>query len=140
MKRKFLFFSEACNYLLIYEYVPDFDSDAWGAFKRGLATKSITKDDTEDEEEDEEIKKKPKKSHNKTLLLGGRKDGYICVYDWMTGKVTFKVDVRLYLMVYKKQSLLNTRTFIVNQIGFKGNRFLSYVISTGGAVMVVIVW
>jgi hypothetical protein len=89
---------------LIYEYVPDFDSDAWGAFKRGLATKSINKDDTEDEDEDEEIKKKPKKSNNKTLLLGGRKDGYICVYDWMTGKVTFKVDVRLYmyLIVCKK--------------------------------------
>lgn len=102
---------EACNYLLIYEYVPDFDSDAWGAFKRGLATKSINKDDTEDEEEDEEIKKKPKKSHNKTLLLGGRKDGYICVYDWMTGKVTFKVDAHgskgvLSMIANSKQDLV----------------------------------
>lgn len=83
----------------MYEYVPDFDTDVWAAFKRGLATKSIKKDasDDEDEEEEEEKeKKKSKKSHNKTLLLGGRKDGSICVFDWITGKVTFKVDVRIF--------------------------------------------
>lgn len=86
---------EACNYLLIYEYVPEFDADAWQAFKRGLATKSINKDDDDDEgagDDEENIKKRKKKSHNKTLLLGGRKDGYICVFDWITGKVTFKIE------------------------------------------------
>ncbi|XP_071172379.1 WD repeat-containing protein 97-like isoform X3 [Mytilus edulis] len=105
---------EACNYLLVYEYVPDFDTDVWAAFKRGLATKSIKKDasDDEDEEEEEEKeKKKSKKSHNKTLLLGGRKDGSICVFDWITGKVTFKVDAHgskgvLSMIANSKQDLV----------------------------------
>nr|KAG5693101.1 hypothetical protein BaRGS_014051 [Batillaria attramentaria] len=31
-------------------------------------------------------------SRNRTLLLGGRKDGYICVYNWDSGAVDFKVE------------------------------------------------
>ena len=34
-----------------------------------------------------------KKNCNRTLLLGGRKDGYICVFNWNTGEVDFKIDV-----------------------------------------------
>ncbi|OWF56397.1 WD repeat-containing protein [Mizuhopecten yessoensis] len=73
---------EACNYLLIYEYVPDFKSDAWAAFRRGLATKSIN----QASEGDEPV------SNNRTILLGGRKDGYICVFNFETGDVEFKID------------------------------------------------
>ncbi|XP_033754622.1 WD repeat-containing protein 97-like isoform X2 [Pecten maximus] len=73
---------EACNYLLIYEYVPDFKSDAWAAFRRGLATKSINQ--ATDSEEPV--------SNNRTILLGGRKDGYICVFNFETGDVEFQID------------------------------------------------
>lgn len=43
--------------------------------------------------------RRQKLSKNRTLLLGGRKDGYICVIDWLTGKVTFKAEVSLMLMI-----------------------------------------
>lgn len=72
--------SEACNYLLVYEYVPDFKADAWAAFKRGLATNTIGDNSTQT-------------SHAKTILLGGRKDGHICVFDWDDGRVIFSIDV-----------------------------------------------
>lgn len=91
------FLPEICNYLLVYEYCPDFGGDAWTAFKRGLATKAINTEDDDEEQDDEEEqeKKRTKKNHNKTLLLGGRRDGSICVFDWLTGKVTFKIDVSI---------------------------------------------
>lgn len=73
--------SEACNYLLVYEYVPDFKSDAWAAFKRGLATNTIGSGGSQT-------------SRAKTILLGGRKDGHICVFDWEDGRVIFSIDVR----------------------------------------------
>ncbi|KAK3085393.1 hypothetical protein FSP39_002701 [Pinctada imbricata] len=69
---------EACNYLLVYEYVPDFKSDAWAAFKRGLATNTIGQGQSQQNE--------------KTILLGGRRDGYICVFDWETGDIQYKID------------------------------------------------
>jgi hypothetical protein len=72
--------SEACNYLLVYEYVPDFKADAWAAFKRGLATNTIGDDSAQT-------------SRAKTILLGGRKDGHICVFDWDDGRVIFSIDV-----------------------------------------------
>lgn len=70
---------EACNYLLVYEYVPDFKSDAWAAFKRGLATNTIGSGGSQT-------------SRAKTILLGGRKDGHICVFDWEDGRVIFSID------------------------------------------------
>ncbi|XP_062569311.1 WD repeat-containing protein 97-like isoform X2 [Saccostrea cucullata] len=70
---------EACNYLLVYEYVPDFKADAWAAFKRGLATNTIGDNSSQT-------------SRAKTILLGGRKDGHICVFDWDDGKVIFSID------------------------------------------------
>ena len=76
--------TEACNYLLVYEYVPDFKSDAWAAFKRGLATNSLQTASSEEG---------AVKSKNRTILLGGRKDGHICVYNMETGEVDFKIDV-----------------------------------------------
>lgn len=69
----------------MYEYVPDFKSDAWAAFKRGLATKSISKEAGDSGA--------PEASNERNILLGGRKDGYICVFNWETGKVDFKIEV-----------------------------------------------
>ena len=87
--------SEACNYLFVYEYVVDIQlkTDTWGAIKRGVATKSLNVDEDEGDDEDNSSKKKKKKNVNRTLLLGGRKDGYICVFNWDTGDVEFKIDV-----------------------------------------------
>lgn len=65
----------------MYEYVPDFKSDAWAAFKRGLATNTIGSGGSQT-------------SRAKTILLGGRKDGHICVFDWEDGRVIFSIDVR----------------------------------------------
>ena len=69
-----------CNYLLVYEYVMDsgLESSLWQMMKRTVATKTVNS---------------LTESRNRTLLLGGRKDGYICVYNWDTGNVDFKVEV-----------------------------------------------
>ena len=80
---------------MVYEYVVDIKlkTDMWDAIKRGVATKSLeTHLDDEDEEGNGDGEKK-KANKNRTLLLGGRKDGYICVYNWNTGQVDFKIDV-----------------------------------------------
>lgn len=80
----------------MYEYVVDIQlkTDTWGAIKRGVTTKSLnTSEQTAESDEDGSGSQKKKKNMNRTLLLGGRKDGYICVYDWETGKVDFKIDV-----------------------------------------------
>ena len=81
---------------MVYEYVVDIKlkTDMWDAIKRGVATKSLEAhlEDGEEEEGNGDGEKK-KSAKNRTLLLGGRKDGYICVYNWNTGEVDFKIDV-----------------------------------------------
>ena len=79
----------------MYEYVVDIQlkTDTWDAIKRGVATKSIATHMGGDDEEGDGDGEKKKKNHNRTLLLGGRKDGYICVYNWNNGEVDFKIDV-----------------------------------------------
>ncbi|GFS24658.1 WD repeat-containing protein KIAA1875-like isoform X3 [Elysia marginata] len=78
---------EMCNYLLVYEYVVDpFESgDIWAMMKRSVATKTVQVVGDTGSAPGSSCK-------NRTLLLGGRKDGYICVFDWHTGEVTFKVE------------------------------------------------
>ncbi|GFN75135.1 WD repeat-containing protein kiaa1875-like isoform x3 [Plakobranchus ocellatus] len=81
---------EMCNYLLVYEYVvdPTESGDIWAMMKRSVATKTVqvVGDNTTGSSAPGSSNK------NRTLLLGGRKDGYICVFDWHTGEVTFKVE------------------------------------------------
>ena len=79
--------SESCNYLLVYEYVitEDFKKDTWGGMKRAIATRSIHDESTGDA------------SVNRTLLLGGRKDGCICVFNWETGAIDFKTEVMCHM-------------------------------------------
>ena len=36
---------------------------------------------------------------SRTLLLGGRKDGLLCVYNWDTGHVDYTIEVRLYFVL-----------------------------------------
>ena len=76
-----IFFSEACNYLLVYEYVimADIQSDTWGGVNRAITTKGLHSTST--------------RGANRTLLLGGRRDGHICVFDWETGDVEFEIEV-----------------------------------------------
>ncbi|KAK3741975.1 hypothetical protein RRG08_024721 [Elysia crispata] len=78
---------EMCNYLLVYEYVVDpFESgDIWAMMRRSVATKTV-------QVVGETGSAPGSSTKNRTLLLGGRKDGYICVFDWHTGEVTFKVE------------------------------------------------
>ncbi|KAI8790285.1 WD repeat-containing protein KIAA1875 [Biomphalaria glabrata] len=72
--------TEQCSNLLVYEYIvdPTGDSDVWSK------AKDLTKNGRG--------QKNIHSNKNRTLLLGGRKDGYICVIDWMTGEVTFKIE------------------------------------------------
>ncbi len=77
--------TEACNYLLVYEYVisADIQTDTWAGMKRAIATKGLhsprgTGGST---------------GANRTLFLGGRKDGQICVFNWETGAVEFEIEV-----------------------------------------------
>lgn len=78
--------AEMCNYLLVYEYVVEAveGMGIWAMMKRSVQTKSMQSIGSDG----------PLSCRDKTLLLGGRKDGYICVFDWDTGEVTFKVEVR----------------------------------------------
>ncbi|KAK2192806.1 hypothetical protein NP493_22g03013 [Ridgeia piscesae] len=73
---------ESCNYLLVYEYVitDDFEKDTWAGMKRAIVTRSIHDQSSGDA------------SVNRTLLLGGRKDGCICVFNWETGAIDFKIE------------------------------------------------
>ena len=80
--------------MLVYEYVMDMatDSNLWQMMKRTVATKTVNNISD---------------SRNRTLLLGGRKDGYICVYNWDTGAVDFKVEVcMIFLGFYCSVDLL----------------------------------
>ncbi|BFZ13069.1 hypothetical protein BsWGS_16108 [Bradybaena similaris] len=71
----------ACNCLLVYEYLVDLsgNSDVF------TLAKHVT-------QRNKARGGRQKLSKNRTLLLGGRKDGYICVIDWLTGRVTFKAE------------------------------------------------
>ncbi|CAG5117442.1 unnamed protein product, partial [Candidula unifasciata] len=70
-----------CNCLLVYEYLVDLSgrSDIFTLAKH-----------TAQRNKAKVLRGKPSK--NRTLLLGGRKDGYICLIDWLTGEVPFKVE------------------------------------------------
>ncbi|OAF65056.1 hypothetical protein A3Q56_07233, partial [Intoshia linei] len=97
---------KACNYLLVYEYVVvELKSTSlWSGMKRAVTVKGYdqTKTDESESETGQESKNKikknsKKKTENETkaekyLLLGGRKDGHICVFDWTTGKVVFAIE------------------------------------------------
>ena len=76
--------AEMCNYLLVYEYVIDaeYEQDVWRGVKRSVATQSL-----------KETRGAPIKKSNRTLLLGGRKDGCICVLNWESGEVDFLIEV-----------------------------------------------
>ena len=67
----------------MYEYVitADMDSDIWSGMQRAIATKSVGTSSGKSRNTD------------RTLLLGGRKDGQICVFDWNTGKIDFQIEV-----------------------------------------------
>ena len=76
-------YKKACNYLLVYEYVitADVKSNMWGGLKRTIATGLAGGSPTQG-----------KAGKNRTLLLGGRKDGMICVFNWDTGAVDFEIE------------------------------------------------
>ena len=90
------FFSEACNYLFVYEYVisSDLQQDTWGGMKRAIATKGI------------DSKHTAGSGKNRTLLLGGRKDGHICVFDWETGQVSFEIEVERNSLFFYPENFL----------------------------------
>ncbi len=82
----YMYAPEACNYLLVYEYVitADVEGDAWGGIKRAMETKGINRANSS---------RPQSRSGNRTLLLGGRKDGYICVFNWNSGDIEFEIEV-----------------------------------------------
>lgn len=101
----------------MYEYVPDFKSDAWAAFKRGLATNTIGDNSSQT-------------SRAKTILLGGRKDGHICVFDWENGRVIFSIDVRKKQLFVKLLHDMHCINFLLTQpvkvqMSFADHIFLS---------------
>ena len=67
----------------MYEYViaAGMNSDSWGTMKRAISAKGLRGTPAAN-------------SANRTLLLGGRKDGYICVFDMETGEVQFEIEVQ----------------------------------------------
>ncbi|ELT93743.1 hypothetical protein CAPTEDRAFT_227356 [Capitella teleta] len=83
---------KACNYLLVYEYIisSDLDGDAWGAMKRAIASKGLSLTTPDSGRTTPALQTKTQA--DRTLLLGGRKDGHICVLDWETGEVEFEIE------------------------------------------------
>ena len=92
------FFSEACNYLLVYEYVisTEISSDTWDTMKRAISARGLAGTPRA-------------KSANRTLLLGGRRDGYICVFDMETGKIDFEIEVQLFDKAIVSQHCIATK-------------------------------
>ena len=108
--------TEACNYLLVYEYIitADVGTDMWAGIKRiaatqaGKANASDTAGDSSDEESPpssrmtcRSLMQSPavncaSRKANRTLLLGGRRDGQICVFNMETGEVDFEIEVRFF--------------------------------------------
>lgn len=93
--------TEFCNYLLMYEYVitDDLSKDTWKGMKRAVEVKGIKKND--DNSQSSRVTT-PKHGVNRTLLLGGRDDGHICVFDWETGEVDFEIEVCSFTMYFSK--------------------------------------
>ena len=85
-------FTEACNYLLVYEYVisAEIEGDTWAGMKRAIATRGFPGSQAS-------ASSSPggRTEANRTLLLGGRKDGHICVFNWENGQVEFEIEVIL---------------------------------------------
>ena len=81
--------AEACNYLLVYEYVisAEIEGDTWAGMKRAIATRSLPGNMAPI------ASPGGRTEANRTLLLGGRKDGHICVFNWDTGDVEFEIEV-----------------------------------------------
>ena len=80
------YFTESCNCLLAYEYVV-------AAGMRGTSQQSI-------------IKPGSNQSVNRSLLLGGRKDGNICVLNWENGEVEFEIEVTLLVCYHLSGSIV----------------------------------
>ena len=77
----------------MYEYVVDVGADGgnlWQMMKRTVATKAAGNLSNRD----------------RNLLLGGRRDGYIAVYNWETGDVDFEVEVRRFPTFIKRDNSL----------------------------------
>ena len=89
---------DACNYLLVYEYIISSSlgsdsNDKWKGMSRAVEVKAVPDDrETSDEKKGEDI--------NHILLLGGRRDGHICVFDKQTGKVIFEIEVRICFVIF----------------------------------------
>ncbi|ESO96594.1 hypothetical protein LOTGIDRAFT_239301 [Lottia gigantea] len=59
------------------------EGDIWEAAKRGATTRSV---------KNLANARSNSKNRNRTLLLGGRKDGYICLFNWDTGRIDFEIE------------------------------------------------
>lgn len=82
-----------CVYLLLYEYVVDpTETKIPGTPKAGSV----------------------KNNRNRTLLIGGRKDGSICVFNWHTGEITFTVSVGYFTKHRYKLGLIVSFFFLNN--------------------------
>ena len=84
---------KACNYLLVYEYVitssiGSQSDDKWAGMSRAVVVKGVP---NQDEDKKQEVNKS-QNDINKILLLGGRKDGHICVYNRENGEVEFEIE------------------------------------------------
>ena len=94
----------------MYEYIitADVGSDMWAGIKRMAAT-GAGKNGGEDSSDEEtppssrqtcrSLMQSPvincaSRKANRTLLLGGRRDGQICVFNMQTGEVDFEIEVR----------------------------------------------
>ncbi|XP_041453812.1 WD repeat-containing protein 97-like isoform X10 [Lytechinus variegatus] len=73
------------NCICLYEYVVQstMQNDTWKGIFKTLAATNVM--------DDKQIKNK-----DRTLLIGGRKDGYVAVLDWKTLKCVFKTDAHGY--------------------------------------------
>ena len=76
---------DALNCICLYEYVVQstMQNDTWKGILKTLAAANVMEGGGASQ----------LKSKDRTLLIAGRKDGYVAVLDWKTLKVVFKTDV-----------------------------------------------
>ena len=72
------------NCICLYEYVVEstMRADTWKGILKTLNATNISSSGGN------------LSSNNRTLLIGGRQDGFVAVLDWKTLEVVFKTDVR----------------------------------------------
>jgi hypothetical protein len=103
----------------------DVAADTWGGFKRlAAANKGVARSPRAASAATSSSRPHSRQSAggaagstaNRTLLLGGRKDGHICVFNMDSGKVEFEIEVPRFIVNFINASTVDSRYYDTDRI------------------------